>query len=290
VPNAFILIQQNHTSNSLDFSEKSSSSFKLNEYSLLANVYFFFNALLLPKGLLYTNVLSPLFYWYVIKKKLNTFWRPFFTFLILYDLLHLYLGVDLLSFFISNGLFISTYFCVVSFYHFFNSYQHLQKIFKQIVIINFVLSLIAIPFLFMDLEFQAWFWWINILNKGIKDFPRLKLFTYEASYYSMLMVPLVFYYILKALFNQFNQYRNLTLFVVLLPLVLSLSFGVIGATILTAMVLTFYFRKKLFKYKRPFLLLIVITVLSSLSFLSLFYFFPSTFNSYYKNLLVSLIE
>lgn len=259
----------------MHFSEKPNSSFKLSKYSLLAHVYFFFNALLLPKGLLYTNILSPLFYWNIIKQKLNTFWRPFFSFLILYDLVHLYLGVDFISFLISNGLFISTYFCVVSFYHFFNSYQHLQKIFKQIIIVNFILTLIAIPFLFMNLEFQAWFWWINILTKGITDFPRLKLFTYEASYYSMLLVPIVYYYILKALFNQFNQYRNLTLFFVLLPLMLSLSFGVIGATLLTIIVLSLYFRKKLVRYKRPLKLTLVIVVFSSILFFSLIYFFPS---------------
>jgi len=269
------LTQQNNIFKTLRFSEKSNTSFKLNKYSLLAHVYFFFNALLLPKGLLYTNILSPFFYWNVIKKKFETFWRPFFTFLILYDVVHFYLGVDLSSFLLSNGLFISTYFCVVSFYYFFNTYNDLQKLFKQIVIVNFVFSLIAIPFLFMDLEFQAWFWWINILTKGITEFPRLKLFTYEASYYSLLMIPIVFYYVLKALLNQFTSNKYLTLFVVIFPMLLSLSFGVIGATILTAFILCIYFRNKLLRYKRPFIITISVFGLSLLLFFGLIYFFPN---------------
>ncbi len=269
------MIQQNHTFEKLNFSEKSGFSFKLSKFSLLAHVYFFCNSLLLPKGLLYTNVLSPFFYWQVIKKKLNTFWRPFFSFLIFYDAIHLYFGVDISSFLLSNGLFISTYFCVVAFYHFFNTHQDLQKIFKQILIVNLVLSLLAIPFLFMDLEYQVWFWWINILTKGITEFPRLKLCTYEASYYSLLMIPIVFYYLFKAIFNQFTINRNLTLFIVLFPMILSLSFGVIGATILTALILCIYFSKRLLRYKRPFFITIFVFALSILSFFILINFFPT---------------
>ncbi len=266
---------QNHTSPILDYSEKSNRQYKISKYTLIAQIYFFVNAMFLPKGLLYTNVLSPFFYFRVIQRKLKTFAIPFFGFLMVYDCIHLYLGVDLKSFVFSNGLFISTYFCVISFYHFFNQYADLSKLFKQIVVVNFVLSLLAIPFLFMETKYQSWVWWVNILTQGVTDFPRLKLLTYEASYYSLLLIPIVFYYLFKAIFNQFKSHQNLTLFLVLTPLIMSLSFGVLGASFFTAFIMAFKFRKQLTAYKRPFYISIGVLALLLLAFVGLIYFFPA---------------
>ncbi|MEI6021631.1 MAG: hypothetical protein WCR21_10925, partial [Bacteroidota bacterium] len=229
----------------------------------------------LPKGLLYTNVLSPFFYFQLIQRKSKTYAFPFFAFLLIYDCIHLYLGVDFKSFVFSNGLFISTYFCVISFYYFFNQYQHLSKLFKQIVIVNFVLSILAIPFLYMETKYQSWVWWVNILTQGVTDFPRLKLLTYEASYYSLLLIPIVYYYLFKAIFGQFEKHQNLTLFLVLSPLIMSLSFGVLGATLITAFILGIKFRKQLTAYKRPFYISLMFLLGAFIAFIFLLYYFPA---------------
>jgi O-Antigen ligase len=106
------------------------------------------------------------------------------------------------------------------------------------------------------------------------EFPRLKLFTYEASYYSLLLVPIVYYYVFKFLFKQIEQYRFLTMFIVLVPVLMSMSFGVIGSTFLTACILAFVFREKLLKYRRPFLITLTILVALILTFVVLLIFFP----------------
>lgn len=237
-------------------------SFKLNTYSLLATIYFFFNSVLLPKGLLYTTVLSPLFFYNTLKQKHKTYLLSFACFLIGYDCIHLYQGVDLNAFIVSNSLFIFTYFSVISFYHFINNYNSLGKIFRQILVFNTVMVLIALPFFFMGKPYREYFWYINKLTVGLADFPRLALFTYEASYYSLLLVPVFYYYGFKFLFNSITYNKWLTLLLVITPLFLSLSFGVLGTICLTALIMVLIFSKKLFKYKRS-----VIIVLSCVSIL-----------------------
>lgn len=207
--------------------------------------------MLLPKGLLYTNILSPLFYYKLIRQKRKTFLLPFTCFLIGYDLIHLYNGVDFSSFVISNFLFVSTYFCVVSFYHFVNNYEELPRLFKEVLLFNALLAFIAIPFFFAPRPYQEWFWYINKLTKGFAEFPRLALFTYEASYYSLLLIPVWFYYIFKFIFGTLANNAWTTLLLISVPMLMSLSFGVIGASVLTALVMCYLFRKRLFKFKRP---------------------------------------
>ncbi len=218
--------------------------------------------MLLPKGLLYTNILSPLFYYNLIQQKRKTFLLPFACFLIVYDVIHIYNGVDLPSFVISNFLFISTYFCVASFYHFINNYEELPRLFKEVLLFNALLAFIAIPFFFAPRPYQEWFWYINKLTKGFAEFPRLALFTYEASYYSLLLIPVWFYYIFKFMFGTLANNAWTTLLLISIPMLMSLSFGVIGASVLTALVMCYLFRKRLFKFKRP-LTIVFISLLTT---------------------------
>lgn len=132
---------------------------------------------------------------------------------------------------------------------------------------------IAIPFFFMEPQYQDWFWWVNLEALGKHEFPRLKLFTYEASYYSLLMVPVIYYYVFKFLFGQIKYNKYQTLFIVLMPLFMSMSFGVIGATALSGIILAVIFHKKLLKYKKPFIISMSIVFIIILSVAILFLFF-----------------
>lgn len=223
---------------------------------------------------MYTNILSPLFYYKQLVNRRQTYWQPFFLFLLTMDVIHLYLGVDLKSFVVSNLLFISCYFTVISFYHFFNGYAFLSKLYKQLLVINFAFVLVSIPFLFTPIDTMDIFWWVNKLTKGVTDFPRLKLLTYEASYYSTLLVPVCYYYLFKFLFRQIHNSKIFTAILVLAPLLMSMSFGVIGATLLTAFVMAFVFRKKLLRYRRAFIVSSVLVVLLLLGAMVLLVFFP----------------
>jgi hypothetical protein len=247
---------------------------KISKYSILAHVYFFFNSLFLPKGLLYTTVLSPLFYYKTVKSKRRTNTLPFVLFLFVYDAIHFYYGVDYRSFFISNLLFILTYFSVISFYHFINNYQGLPKLFKEILLSNALLALIAIPFFFAPKNYQEWFWYINKLTVGFDGFPRLALFTYEASYYSLLLIPVWYYYIFKFLFNEIEYNKWTTLLLITVPMLMSLSFGVIGATILVIFSMSIIFLKKLIKYKKTFSIALISLLVLSVVFALLWVFYP----------------
>ena len=230
----------------------------------------------LPKGLLYSTLLSPYFFWRQIQLKRPTAWKSFFFILLLYDVIHVWMGVDFMSFLKSNLLFIATYFFVVSAFHFVNTYSPMAKLFRQVLVFNCFMVLVAIPFFFMDPHYQDWFWWVNRAAPGATEFPRLKLFTYEASYYALLFVPILYYYVFKLLFHDVHQYRWPLLICILVPVVFSMSFGVIGATLITAVAMCVLFRKQLLRYKKPFQILLTSILILGLGFGILLYLFPNS--------------
>jgi hypothetical protein len=243
------------------FQETYSGRWKVSRYTILSYVYFFFNSILLPKGLLYTNILSPLFYYETIKRNRKVWFLPVASFMLVYDCIHLMQGVDVKSFIVSNGLFFSTYMCTVSFYHFINDYENIGRIMKHVLLFNAVLVVIAIPFLFAERPLQELFWYVRKFTAGVEDMPRLALFTYEASYYSLLLVPVVYYYVLKFLFNDFVTGKWFMLALALIPLLMSLSFGVIGATLIVAFLQAMFFSRKIFSTRRSLLLFGAVAVL-----------------------------
>jgi hypothetical protein len=252
----------------------SSAGLRIKKYSLLGQVYFFLNSVFLPKGLLVTHLLAPYFYLNLIRRRLRTAFFPFFATLLLYDVIHLIVGVDLKSFFISNLLFVLTYMSAIAAYHFFNRYDSLGRLFKEILVVNFILSLAAIPFFFADPPYHEWFWYVNHLTQGIREFPRLAMFTYEASYYSLMFVPIAFYYMLKFAFGQIAYNKWLTMLMVIFPLAMSLSFGVLGILLLTILVLCVLNAGKLVLKKRALLIISGSLLLFIISLLVLWIYFP----------------
>ena len=142
----------------------------------------------------------------------------------------------------------------------------MPRLFKEVLLLNAFLAVIAIPFFFAPKGIQDWFWYVNKLTKGFEGFPRLALFTYEASYYSLLLIPVWYYYILKFAFNQIENNRWLTLLLISVPMLMSLSFGVIGASGLTLFIMCVIFSRRLFSYKRPFIMITGSLVLALISF------------------------
>ncbi len=228
----------------------------------------------MPKGLLFTTILAPWLYLKVWQRRQQTFIRPFAVFILTYAVLHLWYGVHLRSFLVSNILLTLVFFFTVSLWHFVNGYEKLSRLFRQMLVFNFFMTLIALPFLFAPPEYRQWFWYINKLTKGLENFPRLAMFTYEASYYSLLIAPLVFYYVLKFVLGQFTRYRWATLVMTLAPLLLSLSFGVLGAMFITALIMASVNIRSLFRYRKPFVITTSVLGAMLLTFVILLLWWP----------------
>ncbi len=240
-------------------------------HSLLAGLYFFFNSVGLKGGLLYTNLLTPFFYFWLLFKKKQPVLYPFFFFLIPFDVIHLFLGVDLKTFLVSNLLFLSTYIFVATFSYFITHYD-IRPVMKQLLVFNFILTLLAIP-----LYFTPWkelVWYVNNFTLSVKELSRLSLFTFESSYYALLFVPVAFYYLLKVFFRQNKTAAFVILLMVALPLLLSLSLGVLAAMLLTFISLFVLDYKKILYRENYFFTISGSVALCCVVLLVLFIFYP----------------
>ncbi len=208
---------------------------KMNKYMPVAVLYFFVNSLWLPEGLLYTTLLTPVFIVWLYN---HSALKPIGIFLIvtfLYAVIHLLLGVDILLYLRSYLLFTSVFVFVLSFYHFTVICNSLGEIFKKILILNFFLLIPACIAYFLP-GLRSIFWMTTDVSSGLTDFSRLKMFTYEASYYSLLLVPIALYYLLKMILLYIPN-KALVLLMVVLPLALSFAFGTLLGIPLTLLIL-----------------------------------------------------
>ena len=209
---------------------------RINKYFPVAFIYFFINSLALPFGLTYTALLSPLLYiWVITIRRQEVLW-PFLLVVIPIVLIHASIGVDTKSYFISLLNMTLVYIFCQAVYTFFIKCHHPEEIFNILLIINFIFCLIAIPLFFTPYDHILWM--KQFLTTGVHDFRRLSLLTYEPSYYALLFTPLFFFFMLQLVFfrNIINSW--LLLVMLLLPLVLSFSLGVISAIIM-AIAITF---------------------------------------------------
>ncbi|HEX6428420.1 MAG TPA: hypothetical protein VF008_12065 [Niastella sp.] len=221
---------------------------RINKYFPVAFIYFFINSLGLPFGLTFTALLSPFLYiWVIVTRRQEVLW-PFLLAVTPIVLIHLSIGVDTKSYFISLLNMTLVYVFCQAAYTFFIKCHHPEEIFKVLLIINFICCLIAIPLFFTPYDHILWM--KQFLTTGVKDFRRLSLLTYEPSYYALLFTPLFFYFLL-----QLVSYRNtingwLLLVMILLPLVLSFSLGVISAIVMAMVVIFAVHFKRLLRNKR----------------------------------------
>jgi hypothetical protein len=203
-----------------------SSSLSFNKYLPAAILYFFLNGVLLPLGLLWTTVLAPVFLFWLWRYPSFGALKYFFFFTIPLFVIHYLNGIIDFSFYIKSYLlFFCVYVFCVAFYQYLENCHSLRSIFRKILIINaamtaFCLVCLYIPYL------RKLFWYNNDMSLGVVTFYRLKMWTYEPSYYCTLFAPIVIYYVLKGVRKELPR-PWLYFCLVLIPLFLSLSFGVI---------------------------------------------------------------
>lgn len=238
-------------------------------------LYFFFNSVGLKGGLLYTNLLTPFFLVWIYKKGyLKTIFYPFVV-LLPFAIIHYLMGVDVKTFLISHVLVLSTIIFVVCAYIYIVYYRSLKELMKGILVFNFILVLIAIPFYFMKEEYQQIFWYTNLFTKH-KEFTRLSLLTFEASYYALLLVPIVYYFLFKVGYHPTRRNKGVILCITLIPFLLSMSFGVLGGTVLTAMLMCWFNRNLLVKHRLLFNTIIVLAIILIITTILAFLFFSNS--------------
>jgi len=233
----------------------------INKYFPFALLYFFLNSLGLPFGLTYTALLAPFFHWWVLNTRKKEVLLPFFTRLFPIVFIQVnWVGVNTRAYFISGLNLTAVYIFCQGFYTFLKNCGDHELIFKRLLLINFILCLIALPFYFSS--WSSLFWINQSLTKDINDFKRLRLFTYEASYYATLLVPLFFFFFLKIVLRQNKTNAWWLLPMIVLPYVLSFSIGVISAILISMfLVFAFYFGR-LIKKRRVINLLILSAAIS----------------------------
>jgi hypothetical protein len=246
--------------------------FKISRYSMITHLYFFFNSLFLPLGLLYTHLLTPWFYYKLWQKTKMPVMPRFLIALFLFDLVHLYNGVELKSFVVSNLLFISSYIFVLACSDFIRSHHNLELRFKELLISNFIFTLIALVVLLTP--WRESLWYVQKITNNTPKIPRLALLTYEASYYSTLLIPIVFYYLTK-LFMAQNKMPSISILIMaVFPLLISLSFGVIGASLVAIAAIFILHWGKIFYKKYVFHSIIFLLGFAFITVFLLYVFHP----------------
>jgi len=207
-------------------------------------LYFFLNNFLLPEGLLYTAILSPVFLYWLYKNHYLKQLAVYSILLAIPVIAHLFVGFDVKSYLVSIILLFTVWIFMFTTIHAIPRFNdNLDEIFRKILIINSVFVLIALVFLPI-IPLQKIFWTTIPISPSVPGFPRLKLLTYEPSYYAMLLSPVFLYFILKVITKKENH-KFLTVIAIGLPLILSLSFGVLGGLAIAIFVGIIAFMTKL---------------------------------------------
>ncbi len=228
-------------------------------------LFFFFNGIFLPQGLLFTTILSPVMLYSLYRsseiKKLFL-WS---LVLILPIPFQIAAGVDIKSFIVSYTLI----FTVWIFLFFANKYlklanKVLPQIFNSLLKINFWLLLLSLILLLIPLT-RDFAWDLKPISPSVPSIARLQMFAYEPSHYAILMMPIFLYFILKIFIGKSNN-PLLTALAVFIPLLLTISFGVIGAFVISIIFIVAIYFKKLPAISRSyaFYLLLFVVILSLL--------------------------
>jgi len=249
---------------------------KVNKYFPFAFIYFFVNSVALPFGVTYTALLAPFFYVWILLKRKKEVVFPFVILLAPFIVVQvLYVAVVRKVYFYSLVNVIFVYIFCQAVYTFLKACMDIEKIFRKLLIINFFLCLASIVLYFTPWNDMVWIQ--QDLTEGVKDFRRLKLFTYEASYYATLFVPLFCFYFLQYLFRQNRIKGWLLLPMIFLPLILSFSFGVMAALLLSGVLTFVFYSRSLIRKRRIFNGLIFFGGFSVVFGSVIYFFFQNSF-------------
>lgn len=224
-------------------------------FKIISYIFFFFNGVGLPFGLLYTTILSPIFYFKIVLKKANKLFIIFLLLIFPFIIIQILSGVVLFYYIKSLLLFIAVIVVAISLYAILPKLKNIDELFRKLIIYNFAFAIIALIF------FNSWLgdllWSKEIVISENITATRLMLLTYEPSYYSTLLAPLFIYSFLK-LYQNFNKTNFAIFFIIVFPLILSFSFGMISMLLFS---LTTIVVKDQWKNKNNLFILVSILIL-----------------------------
>ena len=197
-------------------------------------LYFFFNSFLLPDGLLYTILLSPFFLVWLGTHKVPVLKYSLLFLLCWLPLLviHYSLGISLSDYLKSSALYFTVFLFALTIHTYFRYYSFTYELLMEKVLkLNFLFVIAAVFLLVADKKDILWS--VTDISEGVSDFPRLRMLTYEPSYYSLLLIPSLLYYFQYIFYRNINRRQWVLLFTVLISLGLSLSYGAIFISVLT---------------------------------------------------------
>jgi len=222
---------------------------KLNKYFPFVFIYFFINSLALPFGLTYTTLLAPVFYAWIILVRKKEILLPFLAILLPIVVMHmLSADVDTKSYWVSFVNLVLVYISCQAVYTFLLECKDIEKILRQIFVLNFIFCLIAIPFYFTPYYEPLWI--EQDIGGNVGRLRRLKLLTYEPSYYALLFTPLFYFFLLQYCLRQNKIKTGWLIPMLFVPYILSFSLGVIAATIIAGIITWILYFKRLTRRKR----------------------------------------
>lgn len=203
--------------------------------TLTGILYLFFNSFLLPEGLLYTTLLTPFFFIHLLQRRGIWVYLGFLCLSLILAAVQ-YPDVQYFRDYVKSFVLIQ---CVAIFaintYYVIRETPDMQALFKVLASVNMVLLGFSLCCLFIPV-LRPLTWFEISMSEGLPVIPRLKMFTYEASYYSLIMVPLFAYYFLRRSLT--GGKTGILLITLAASMLLSLSFGVL-ACLLLGIVLVF---------------------------------------------------
>lgn len=227
----------------------------------VAVLYFFLNSVGLPTGLFYTTLLSPLlFIWLYLQGK-RWITLKFLLCLSPFIVMHIHDGLDS-SFYYARSvlLFWTVLVTVYSFCWALLKCKNIERLFEQLIVLNFCAALFALPFLFTPLKGVLWSLDFADLGGDGGWAPRLMLLSSEPSVYGHLMAPLLIFAVLR-LFRDPVRRNFIYAAIIVIPLLLSQSFGALSMCTAGLGVALFPRFRRLLKRKSSILILGLGTIL-----------------------------
>ena len=196
----------------------------IHRYLPVATVYFFFNGVGLPAGLFYTTVFSPVLYLWLYLKGHHWLTAKFLLILSPFIIAHMVTGVaSPLQYLRSLLLWWTVYITVCAFCWALMECRSIDRLFEQLIILNFYATLLAIAIFPTPLRYILWIE-NGEITAGFSHSYRLNLLSIEPSGYANLMLPLLVFTALRLLRN--NSVRNLSYFMMIaVPFLLCQSIG-----------------------------------------------------------------
>jgi len=221
----------------------------------IAILYFFFNSIGLPNGLLYTAILSPLFFLWLYLDGKRWLTTKFVVVLMPFIVMQLGHGVDSLFEYVKSiALLWTVYITVYTLCWALMRFKKVECLFDQLIVLNFWIAMIALVVLFTPAKSVFWNTDFRVLGEGGGWAPRLALLTSEPSAYGELMVPLLIFAVIR-LFMRPSRYTMIHAVVIVAPIILVQSFGAISICA-TALGVALFFRfRHLIKQKYSLLVL-----------------------------------